>query len=217
MKLFLFFAARTIPAFIITFVVFSLIRVRFFSNRKKNSTGFREFLLSIFAAYIAFLVIMLFTPNSYIANSGINLTNENFDFVGNFKDRINSGAWGVNFVPFRTMKNYIKYSGFLHTLTNILGNILIFIPYGILVAEIFPKYRKLSKIFLLSFTTSFFVEFIQFFIGRSVDIDDLILNVIGSIIGYIIWDKNLKYKFAKKKRKKIRRPRSPKIDKGTRI
>lgn len=213
MRLFLFFAVRIIPAFIITFIGFSLIRVKFFSERKKNSTGFREFLLSLFAAYIAFLVIMLFTPNSYIANSGINLTNENFDFVGNFKDRINSGAWGVNFVPFRTMKNYIKYSGFLHTLTNIFGNILIFIPYGILVAEIFPKFRKLSKIFLLSFATSFFVEFTQFFIGRSVDIDDLILNVFGSIIGYLIWKKVLRYKFAKKKRKKIRRPRSPKIDK----
>ena len=213
MRLFLFFAIRIIPAFIITFIGFSLIRVKFFSERKKNSTGFREFLLSLFAAYIAFLVIMLFTPNSYIANSGINLTNENFDFVGNFKDRINSGAWGVNFVPFRTMKNYIKYSGFLHTLTNIFGNILIFIPYGILVAEIFPKFRKLSKIFLLSFATSFFVEFTQFFIGRSVDIDDLILNVFGSIIGYLIWKKVLRYKFAKKKRKKIRRPRSPKIDK----
>lgn len=217
MRLFLFFAIRIIPAFIITFIGFSLIRVKFFSERKKNSTGFREFLLSLFAAYIAFLVIMLFTPNSYIANSGINLTNENFDFVGNFKDRINSGAWGVNFVPFRTMKNYIKYSGFLHTLTNIFGNILIFIPYGILVAEIFPKFRKLSKIFLLSFATSFFVEFIQFFIGRSVDIDDLILNVFGSIIGYLIWKKVLRYKFAKKKRKKIKRPRSPKIDKDMRI
>lgn len=213
MRLFLFFAIRIIPAFIITFIGFSLIRVKFFSERKKNSTGFREFLLSLFAAYIAFLVIMLFTPNSYIANSGINLTNENFDFVGNFKDRINSGAWGVNFVPFRTMKNYIKYSGFLHTLTNIFGNILIFIPYGILLPEIFPKYRKMTKVFLLSFVTSFFVEFTQFFIGRSVDIDDLILNVFGSIIGYLIWKKVLRYKFAKKKRKKIKRPRSPKIDK----
>lgn len=213
MRLFLFFAVRIIPAFIITFIGFSLIRVKFFSERKKNSTGFREFLLSLFAAYIAFLVIMLFTPNSYIANSGINLTNENFDFVGNFKDRINSGAWGVNIVPFRTMKNYIKYSGFLHTLTNIFGNILIFIPYGILLPEIFPKYRKMTKVFLLSFVTSFFVEFIQFFIGRSVDIDDLILNVFGSIIGYLIWKKVLRYKFAKKKRKKIKRPRSPKIDK----
>lgn len=213
MRLFLFFAVRIIPAFIITFIGFSLIRVKFFSERKKNSTGFREFLLSLFAAYIAFLVIMLFTPNSYIANSGINLTNENFDFVGNFKDRINSGAWGVNFVPFRTMKNYIKYSGFLHTLTNIFGNILIFIPYGILLPEIFPKCRKMTKVFLLSFVTSFFVEFIQFFIGRSVDIDDLILNVFGSIIGYLIWKKVLRYKFAKKKRKKIKRPRNPKIDK----
>ena len=208
MRLFLFFAARTIPAFIITFVVFSLVRVKFFSHRKINSNGFREFLLSVFAGYIAFLVIMLFTPNSYIANSGINLTNENFDFVGNFKDRITSGAWGVNLVPFRTIKNYIKYSGFLHTMINIVGNIIIFVPFGILVAEIFPNTRKSSHIFLISVCTSFFVEFIQFFIGRSVDIDDLMLNVCGSMIGYFIWKKFLRFKFAKKKKKRIRHERS---------
>lgn len=205
MRLFLFFAARTIPAFIITFVVFSMVRVKFFSHRKINSNGFREFLLSLFAGYLAFLVIMLFTPNSYIANSGINLTNENFDFVGNFKDRITSGAWGVNLVPFRTIKNYIKYSGFLHTMTNVMGNVIIFLPFGIFVAEIFPKVRSLSKILVITFFSSFFVEFIQFFIGRSVDIDDLMLNVLGSVIGYFIWKKNLRFKFAKKKRKKLKK------------
>ena len=205
MKLFLFFAVRTIPAFVITFLVFSMLRVKFFSHRKINSTGFREFLLSLFAGYIAFLVIMLFTPNSYIANSGINLTNENFDFVGNFKDRISSGAWGVNLVPFRTIRNYIKYSGFLHTMINIFGNIIIFVPFGILLAEIFPKTRNILKILGITFATSFFVEFIQFFIGRSVDIDDLILNLLGSVIGYFIWKKILRFKFAKKNRRRIKR------------
>lgn len=205
MRLFLFFAVRTIPAFVITFLVFSMLRVKFFSHRKINSTGFREFLLSLFAGYLAFLVIMLFTPNSYIANSGINLTNENFDFVGNFKDRISSGAWGVNLVPFRTIRNYIKYSGFLHTMINIFGNIIIFVPFGILLAEIFPKTRNILKILGITFATSFFVEFIQFFIGRSVDIDDLILNLLGSVIGYFIWKKILKFKFAKKNRRRIKR------------
>ncbi|MBS4882149.1 MAG: VanZ family protein [Peptoniphilus harei] len=205
MRLFLFFAVRTIPAFVITFLVFSMLRVKFFSHRKINSSGFREFLLSLFAGYLAFLVIMLFTPNSYIANSGINLTNENFDFVGNFKDRISSGAWGVNLVPFRTIRNYIKYSGFLHTMINIFGNIIIFVPFGILLAEIFPKTRNILKILGITFATSFFVEFIQFFIGRSVDIDDLILNLLGSVIGYFIWKKILRFKFAKKNRRRIKR------------
>ena len=205
MRLFLFFAVRTIPAFVITFLVFSMLRVKFFSHRKINSSGFREFLLSLFAGYLAFLVIMLFTPNSYIANSGINLTNENFDFVGNFKDRISSGAWGVNLVPFRTIRNYVKYSGFLHTMINIFGNIIIFVPFGILLAEIFPKTRNILKILGITFATSFFVEFIQFFIGISVDIDDLILNLLGSVIGYFIWKKILRFKFAKKNRRRIKR------------
>ena len=208
MKLFLFFAARTIPAFIITFVAFSLIRVKFFSQRKIKSNGFREFLLSLFAGYLAFLLITLFMPNSYIAGSGINLSNEHFDFVGNFKDRITSGSWGVNLVPFRTIKNYIKYSGILHTLINIMGNVIIFVPFGILLPEIFSKTRNILKILGITFATSFFVEFIQFFIGRSVDIDDLMLNVLGSLIGYFIWKKILRFKFAKKNRKKLKKAKT---------
>jgi len=209
MRLFFFFTIRAIPAFIITFILFSLIRVNFFSHLKKNSSGFREFLLSLFAAYIAVLFVILFTPNSYIAQSGINLTNENFDFVGNFRDRMSSGAWGVNLVPFRTIRNYLKYSGLWHTLTNILGNVIIFIPIGILLPMIYTRYRKLSNILKISLALTFFIEFIQFFIGRSVDIDDLMLNVVGSVLGFVIWKYYLRYKFPDRKvnnRRKRARP-----------
>ena len=48
------------------------------------------------------------------------------------------------------------------------------------------------------------------------DIDVLILNVFGSLIGYLIWQKVLRYKFAEKKRKR-RRPRAPEIDKDQAI
>lgn len=199
MRLFFFFTIRAIPAFIITFILFSLIRVHFFSHLKKKSTGFREFLLSLFAAYVAVLFVILFTPNAYIAQSGINLTNENFDFVGNFRDRMTSGAWGVNLVPFRTILNYLKYSGLWHTMINILGNVIIFIPIGILLPMIYTRYRKLFNILKISLALTFFIEFIQFFIGRSVDIDDLMLNVSGAVVGYVIWKNYLRYKFPDKK------------------
>ncbi|MBU5668625.1 VanZ family protein [Peptoniphilus sp. MSJ-1] len=201
MKIFIFFALRAIPAFIITFILFSLIRVKFFPHLKKGSSGFREFLLSVLAGYIAVLFVLLFTPNSYIAQSGINLTNENFDFVGNFKDRMNSGAWGVNLVPFRTILNYIKYSGIWHTFLNVAGNIIIFIPLGILIPMIYKNYRNFKYILRISISLSFFIEFIQFFIGRSVDIDDLMLNVVGGLLGYGIWKNYLRYKFPDKKRR----------------
>lgn len=34
---------------------------------------------------------------------------------------------------------------------------------------------------------SFFIEFVQYFIGRSADIDDLMLNTLGGILGYFIY------------------------------
>lgn len=187
MKLFSFFFIRALLIFILTFIGFSQIRLRFFKHYKKKSTGTRDFYLTIFASYLAVLAFFLFTPNSVIANHGIDLSSQYFDFVGNFKDRISSGAWGVNFIPFKTMKSYIKYSGFFHIFSNILGNILIFMPYGFLLPLLYKKAQSVSAIFRYSISLSIFIEFIQFFIGRSVDIDDVILNTLGGIVGYLIF------------------------------
>lgn len=187
MRLIFFFLKRSILAFILSFVCFSLIRTKFFKSSKLGSNGTREFLLSLFIGYIAILCVFMFTPNVFIANHGIDLTSENFDFVGNFKDRIDSGSWGINIYPLRTIKSYLKYSGGFHAFTNIFGNILIFMPVTFLLACIYEKMHSIKNILLISIGMSLFIEFIQFFIGRSVDIDDLILNVIGGVLGYIMY------------------------------
>ncbi|SHH68313.1 VanZ like family protein [Anaerosphaera aminiphila DSM 21120] len=187
MKILLFFLTRGIIVFILTFSFFSIIRTKYFSNLKKNSSVKREFLLSIFVAYIAVLFLFLFTPNVFIANHGIDLTAENFDFVGDFQDRINSGSWGVNFHPFKTIKNYINHSSFQHAFLNIAGNIILFIPLGAILPTIYKGCRKFYKTTLFCICFSLFIEFVQFFIGRSVDIDDLILNTIGGIVGYVLF------------------------------
>lgn len=189
MKLFYFFFIRALIVFILSFVSFSQLRKYFFKKNRIKSKGAREFFLCIFAGYLAVLAVLLFTPNSYIANYGLDLTNEHFDFVGNFKDRIDAGNWGVNLVPFRTMKSYIKYSGFFHSLTNIFGNILIFVPLGILLPILYKNYKKITKVLIHAILLSLFIESIQFFIGRSVDIDDLILNSLGALGGYFIYKK----------------------------
>lgn len=195
MNLLMFFLKRGIIAFAVAFVSFSLIRTNFFKEYKIGSSGKREFLLSLLVGYIAVLCVFMFMPNVFIANHGIDLTSENFDFVGNFKDRIHSGAWGINIYPFRTMRSYLKYSGHFHTFINIFGNILIFMPLTLLISAIYKKYRSFGKVFLISLVTSLFIEFVQFFIGRSVDIDDVILNITGGILGYIIFKILEKFNF----------------------
>lgn len=194
MKLFIFFFSRSVLVFILTFIAFSLIRTKYFRRYKRRSSGKREFYLSIFAAYLAVLSLLLFTPNAVIASHGIDLSSAYFDFVGNFKDRLSHGIWGVNIIPFKTITSYLKYSGLLHAFINIAGNIVIFIPFGVCLPTLYRKGESFLYTFRNTVFLSVFIEFIQFFIGRSVDIDDVILNTLGGVIGYFIFVKYVQKK-----------------------
>lgn len=187
MKILLFFLPRGLISFLIGFILCRIIRLSLFKDLINKSNSDRELMISVLTGYIIMLMVFMFTPNYIISGSGIDLTSENFDFVGNFKDRINTGYWGINLIPFATIRSYIKYSGIFHALLNILGNVVLFIPIGFIFPLILIRYRDLKRIAVLSISISLFIEFIQFFVGRSCDIDDLILNFVGGIIGYTIF------------------------------
>ena len=65
----------------------------------------------------------------------------------------------------------------------LLSNILIFIPLGLFSALLWRK-KHWWNVFLLGITTSALIETVQFFIGRSTDIDDVILNTTGTLLGF---------------------------------
>lgn len=66
-------------------------------------------------------------------------------------------------------------------------NIGMYIPYGILLPMIFKKLRKISTHFVVVLLTTLSIEIIQFIIGRSADIDDVIMNFIGGVSGYLLY------------------------------
>ena len=68
---------------------------------------------------------------------------------------------------------------------NIAGNLLIFMPLGFLAPYIWKKLK--AKAILIGFGLSCFVEFIQLFTDRNSDYNDIILNTIGTAIGYAIF------------------------------
>lgn len=187
MKQILFFLPRVIFVFIFSFIAFSLIRTRFFKEYKYKSNSKREFVYSLFAGYSSALSLILFMPNAYLSNKGVELSSNNFDFIGDFKERIHQGNWGVNIIPFKTIKNYINYSASFHIFSNIIGNILIFIPLSYMLIYLYEPLRNLKNLIITLSLISFCIEFFQFFMGRSVDIDDIILNLLGGIIAYLIY------------------------------
>lgn len=91
---------------------------------------------------------------------------------------------GNNWILFREIFRYPFGSQLF--LRNVIGNILLFLPYGFFVSYYF-EVKKKRIIFFLSCFLSLSIEFIQLQIGRVFDVDDILLNVIGSMLGYLIY------------------------------
>ncbi|NMD70923.1 VanZ family protein [Bacillus sp. DNRA2] len=93
----------------------------------------------------------------------------------------------MNLKPFATIFNYLSGQvNFLIAFYNIAANIGLFIPYGLYIdlKTKSAKYRYFFQIIIPIFVISA-IEFLQYITQRgSLDIDDLILNVIGVYVGY---------------------------------
>lgn len=63
-------------------------------------------------------------------------------------------------------------------------NILMFVPIGLLLPVVFRPLRKLFRVLIVVAVAVLIIEVTQHFIGRTADIDDVIANLLGSVIGY---------------------------------
>ena len=66
-------------------------------------------------------------------------------------------------------------------------NIILFIPFGFLIPLIWKKMRSLHLTALAGFSFSILIEISQLLNNRRTDIDDLIMNTLGAIIGFLIY------------------------------
>ncbi len=102
------------------------------------------------------------------------------------KDVVLEGLSTANFEPFKTIKMYIQYYDMpgLRSFSNLFGNVLIFVPFGIM----FPIVHETGKnVFVLLFNALILVigiEVFQLFSNfGAFDVDDIILNCFGVLIG----------------------------------
>ena len=82
--------------------------------------------------------------------------------------------------------NFIPLRGMLTDITNSYLNVLLFIPLGIFVPCLWPEYRSMIKTVGMGLMTSLGIEILQIFTFRATDINDVITNVAGTMIGYLI-------------------------------
>jgi len=108
--------------------------------------------------------------------------------IGHLRFKFSQVSGKANFVPFKTILPYLLGAhGWFIAFINLAGNIALFIPVGFLIPLI---YRKMTwqKSLIFGLILTFIIETTQtvFHIGIF-DIDDIILNALGVMIGYWIF------------------------------
>ena len=149
----------TWPMIFISLVLVSSLRVTYLLKNKEEFIFYKELLLWTFMIYILILFQIVTAQD------------------------INSMT-GNNFLPFKEIFRY-KLGGRLFV-RNIIGNVLLFIPYGFF-STMYTGNKKLRYATILVFVASLCIEITQLSIGRIFDIDDIILNVLGGLIGYYLY------------------------------
>ncbi|HHX11893.1 MAG TPA: VanZ family protein [Clostridiales bacterium] len=96
-----------------------------------------------------------------------------------------------NLVFFQEIKRFIQYRhllGFENFVVNILGNVIAFAPFGFLLPILKESYRSFFVITFLSMFFSLSIELIQLTTRVGIfDVDDILLNTLGGVLGYIIF------------------------------
>lgn len=88
----------------------------------------------------------------------------------------------LNFIPFNWL--FEEEDVLNHFIVEVVPNIMMFIPLGIFIPIVNKNKRTVFKTAMLVLMMTFSVEFVQYFIGRSSDINDIITNLLGGVIGY---------------------------------
>ena len=124
----------------------------------------------LFLIYVAGLCYFLFFAENY----GRVLGQENYRY---------------NLVPFREIERFWTYREDLgiHSFYNLAGNILGFVPAGFFIPILWENKRGFFFTVCVTFDMSLLVEILQIVLRvGSFDVDDLILNTLGGIIGYLL-------------------------------
>lgn len=128
--------------------------------------------------YLIFLLIFVVLQ----LGNGLGQLKTQMDLIQGYRQQ---GHWNINLIPFQYatgdyLRNITSWYGF----SNLVGNILVLVPLGFLLKQLYPKHRFLKTmldclIIVVAKETLQFVAAVGYF-----DVDDILLNMLGCVAGY---------------------------------
>lgn len=132
----------------------------------------REWLLGAFWVYLFCLLSLVFDG---VYGNPLAMLKAGFDRIINLKR--------VNIMPLRSIIGYFNHGTADELWVNIVSNIVIFIPWGFFLPALWKKNQHIIRLPILCLLLTFCIELLQPFVCRNSDIDDILLNFIGGLLG----------------------------------
>ncbi|MET1015153.1 MAG: VanZ family protein [Paenisporosarcina sp.] len=152
-------------------------RIYRMKKSKRKANKFHEIGVITFMIFLIGLLSQTIIPSVSIINGSIYLINGNYQAVNLEFFRV-----------FRETYNAIKYLDFWQPfLINFMGNIFMFIPIGFFLPLLWKKFDHVLLTVSTGFLLSLSIELLQLTQSRSSDVDDLWLNTLGALIGFIFF------------------------------
>lgn len=146
----------TWPMLLISVVILVSFRISYIIKKQEKFVFYKELLMLSFIIYI----LCLFQ-------------------VVTFTDDV---TWSTNnFIPFKEISRYSITSRLF--LKNVIGNMIMFLPFGFFISY-YLENKKPYLTLLLTLIASIAIELVQLSIGRVFDVDDILLNLCGGLLGF---------------------------------
>lgn len=154
--------------------VYALVRLLVIRKKKIEKNFLRELSMFLLFVCVCFVLIMTILPKLIIMPDN--------------SVRIMPGSSSINMKPFsfiNEIKSYIDMEIYSAVVFNLFGNIIPFAAISLLCALLFKHFQKFYRVLLYGLAFTIVIELIQIPIARGTDIDDVILNVFGFVLGYL--------------------------------
>jgi len=169
------FILNMLPYMLFAIPFYTVFRVMLIKRRRQKIKLYREIALLFFVMFIVGLASQTVIPKMQFDDGGISIV----------EDRTHK----TNLIPlkviFETYQEVFIQDNIQYFLINFLGNIVMFVPIGFFLPLLWKFSNK--KVIFLGFSASLMIEFTQLFLARGTDVDDLLLNTLGTLVGFFLY------------------------------
>lgn len=96
-----------------------------------------------------------------------------------------AGLPTITYIRFEPRISLLPFVGMASDLRNSILNVLLFVPLGFLLPVLWERFRCIPRATLWGFALSTGIEFLQIFSGRTTDVNDILTNTLGTILGLL--------------------------------